>query len=284
MMQQQGENRVTIRQMCQWAGVSRASYHRWSEESEPRAAEMMLREAMQRLCLAHRTYGKRRIHALLVREGWVIGERRVGQWMREDNLLCVRKRRFVLATTSSDHAYGIYPNLAPFVQVSGINQLWVADLTYVRLREEFVYLALVLDVYSRRAIGWSVGRALTAELALQALRQALAERPAPQMHHSDRGAQYACQAYVELLAAAGITISMSRPARPWDNAFCESFIKTLKAEQIDGSAYGRLEEFASRVPQFIDRYYNEQRLHSALGYRTPAEFESELARGRLAQS
>lgn len=277
MMPQQGERRLTIREMCAWAEVSRASYHRWHEASAPREAELMLREAMQEQCLAHRFYGRRRIRALLVREGFVVSERRVGHLMGEDNLLCVRRGKFVLATTDSDHAYGIYPNLAPFFQVTGIHQLWVADITYVRLREEFVYLAVVLDVYSRRAIGWSVGRNLTAEVALQALRQALADRPPPQMHHSDRGAQYACQAYVELLAAAKITISMSRPARPWDNAYCESFIKTLKAEQLDGSKFARLEDFAPHLPRFLDESYNEERLHSALGYRSPAEFERALA-------
>lgn len=278
MMRPQGENRLTIREMCHWAEVSRATYHRWSEQSAPREADTAMREALQRLCLAHRVYGHRRIRALLVREGFAVSKRRVGQLMREDNLLCVRKRKYVLATTHSDHAYGIYPNLAPFVRLSGINQLWVADITYVRLREEFVYLAVVLDVFSRRAVGWSVDRHLTTAVPLRALRQALADRPAPQMHHSDRGVQYASQAYVQTLADAGIAISMSRPARPYDNAYCESFIKTLKAEQLDGSAFRRLEDFAPVVPQVIDQYYNEQRLHSALGYRTPVEFEDEQRR------
>jgi transposase InsO family protein len=194
--------------------------------------------------------------------------------MREDNLLCIRRRRFVI-TTDSDHSWKTYPNLARSMVVTDLNQLWVADITYVRLRLEFVYVAVILDVYSRRVVGWSVQKQIDSALTLEALDLALAQRrtPAGLVHHSDRGVQYACGAYVQRLESHGITLSMSRPGNPWDNAWAESFMKTLKAEEVDGQTYRTLSHAQSSIGTFIEEIYNQQRLHSSLKYLSPAEFE-----------
>jgi transposase InsO family protein len=195
--------------------------------------------------------------------------------MREDNLLCVRRRAFVV-TTDSRHNLRVYPNLAREMTPSAINQLWVADITYIRLRTEFVYLAVVLDAFSRRVIGWALGRTLEAELAIVALRMALIERrPPPDLvHHSDRGVQYASHVYTELLMQHQATISMSRKGNPYDNAACESFMKTLKQEEVYRNEYRDFHEARARIGEFLERVYNQKRLHSALGYVPPAEFEN----------
>jgi transposase InsO family protein len=194
--------------------------------------------------------------------------------MREDNLLCIRRRRFVI-TTDSDHSWKTYPNLARSMVLTDLNQLWVADITYVRLRLEFVYVAVILDVYSRRVVGWSVQDQLDTKLTLEALELALNQRrPSPGLvHHSDRGVQYACRAYVEQLESHGMILSMSRPGNPWDNAWAESFMKTLKAEEVDGHAYRNLAHAKSSIGTFMEDIYNQERLHSSLGYLSPAEFE-----------
>ena len=206
--------------------------------------------------------------------------------MREDNLLCLRKRKFVVATTDSNHSRPVYPNLAGAMTVNGINQLWVADITYIRLEWEFVYLAVVLDAFSRRVIGWALDRTLEDELTLGALRMALERRlPAPGLvHHSDRGIQYASGDYTGLLKQRQITISMSRKGNPYDNAFCESFMKTLKYEEVHRQEYRDLDDARASIGHFLERVYNQKRLHSALGYRAPAQFENGLtaATGALA--
>ena len=272
----QGEARLTIREMCAQVGVSRASYHRYVEEREPIAQERALRDALQKTCLAHRKEGYRRICRRLRRQDHIISPRRTLKMMREDNLLSLRRNKFILPTTNSHHPRRVFPNLARDLKLTQPHQRWVADITYVQLREEEVYLAVVLDVFTRRAVGWAVRRHFNAELVLAALNRALTDRPAPKMHHSDRGVQYACQDYVEKLEKLGVVMSMSRPGTPTDNAYCESFIKTLKAEQLDGLAYRNLEELASALPTVIDVFYNQRHLHSALGYLTPAEFEQSL--------
>jgi putative transposase len=276
-MQMQGDG-LTIREMCESAGVSRASYYRSWRKKEPKQEEVALRAAIQRLAVKDRHYGYRRIGQLLQREGWVINHKRVLRLMREDNLLSIRKRRFVV-TTDSDHRWRVYPNLAGSVVLSGINQLWVADITYVRLQREFIYLAVILDVYSRRVVGWSINRQLDRRIAREALERALEQRqPEPGLiHHSDRGVQYACGDYVKRLETSGITISMSRPGNPYDNAWAESFMKTLKVEEVDGRRYRDLDDASGSIGSFIEETYNGQRLHSALGYRTPMEFEKEIA-------
>ncbi|HET9412981.1 MAG TPA: IS3 family transposase [Pseudolabrys sp.] len=278
-MQTQGEG-LTIREMCESSRVSRASYYRSWRKQEPKQEEVALRDAIQRVALKDRHCGYRRIGRWLKRDGWVVNHKRVLRLMREDNLLSIRRRRFVV-TTDSAHPWRVYPNLARRMVLSAINQLWVADITYVRLQQEFIYLAVILDVYSRRVVGWSISRQLDSSVAQQALESALKQRqPSPGLiHHSDRGVQYACGDYVQRLEAAGITISMSRPGNPWDNAWAESFMKTLKVEEVDGRRYRNFDHATSLIGSFIEELYNAERLHSALDYRSPIEFETEIKKG-----
>lgn len=259
-------------------GVSRAGFYRHWGEHEPRQAEMELRHQVQRVALENRLYGYRRVSEQLQREGWPIGRKRVARIMREDNLLCVRKRRFVL-TTDSNHFWPVYPNLAPQRMVETINQLWVADITYIRLLEEFIYLAVILDAYSRKVIGWELDQTLEARLALAALERALAQRETPPglIHHSDQGVQYCCRDYVKRLESRQILISMSRRGNPYDNAKAESFMKTLKCEEVYLREYRTIEEARESIGHFIEKVYNQKRLHSALGYCPPEEFEQALA-------
>lgn len=274
MMQQQGD--LGIERMCALAGVSRAGYYRHWQASAPRAEETALRDAVQRLALSQRHYGHRRITVALQREGWPVNKKRILRLMREDNLLCVPKRAFVPATTDSRHGWRVYPNLARHLVPMALNQLWVADITYVRLAEAFVYLAVILDAFSRRVIGWSLAGHLQASLALAALEMALGTRevvPGSLIHHSDRGVQYACGDYIARLREVGIQPSMSRIGCPWDNAMAESFMKTLKAEEVDGRSYRDLDDAQASIGLFIETIYNHQRLHSALAYHSPIAFE-----------
>ena len=238
---------------------------------------MELRDAIQRIALEWPCYGRPRITKELRDRGWKVNSKRVYRLMREDNLLCVRKRKFVV-TTDSNHGRKVYPNLAREIVLTGVDQLWVADITYIRLQEEFVFLAVILDAYSRRVIGWALERTLEDQLTLAALRMALARRVVGPglVHHSDRGSQYASNDYTDLLKAHGIRISMSRKANPWDNAACESFMKTLKYEEVYRNEYRDLAEARSSIKRFLEQVYNEKRLHSALAYRSPAKFERSL--------
>ena len=260
--------------MCELAAVSRASFYRDWEQKAPNEAEVALRDVIQRTALAHRDHGYRRITPLLQRAGFVVGEEKVRRILRIDNLLAVRRRKFVV-TTDSNHRFRVYPNLAESMELTAINQLWVADITYIRLRWEFVFLAVVLDAFSRKAIGWELGRTLETRLALAALEAAIASRhPQPGLvHHSDGGTQYASNEYVARLETCGAHLSMSRPASPWENGKCESFIKTLKREEIDARRYVNFAELRLHLEEFIEQIYNKSRLHSALGYRSPEEFE-----------
>ena len=267
--------------MCTLARVSRAGFYRLPPDPPKPDPDLELRDALQRIALEFPSYGWPRMTAELKRRGWAVNHKRVYRLMREDNLLCLRRRKFVV-TTDSDHGLPVYPNLARAMALTGLDQLWVADLTYLRLELEFVYLAVILDAFSRRVIGWALDRTLEAELTLQALRVALAQRrPVPGLvHHSDRGVQYASRDYTRLLQDHGIQISMSRKANPWDNAACESFIKTLKYEEVYRTEYRDLAEARASIGVFLEKVYNQKRLHSALGYLPPLEFE----RGLLAQT
>jgi transposase InsO family protein len=275
---------LTIGRMVELGGVSRGSFYRFDGDSRPQPdTDLDLRDAIQRIALEWPSYGRPRITAELRRRGWKVNPKRVYRLMREDNLLCVRKRKFVV-TTDSNHGRKVYPNLAGEMVLTGIDQLWVADITYIRLQSEFVYLAVVIDAYSRRVIGWALDRTVEDDLTLAALRRALElRRPATGLvHHSDRGSQYASGDYTELLKAHGCQISMSHKASPWENAGCESWMKTLKAEEVYRQEYRDLAEAWASIAQFIDQVYNQKRLHSALGYRPPVEFEQVLAvSGRL---
>jgi putative transposase len=275
MMQQQGEFRAD--RMCELAQVSRAGFYRDWLQAAPQEAEMAIRDAVQKAALdTHRRNGYRPVLELVRRAGFAVSENRVRRIMREDNLLAVRRRKFVV-TTDSGHDFQIFPNLAQHVVLTDVNQLWVADITYVRLLAEFVFLAVVVDAFSRKVVGWALGRTLQASLPLLALNRALeARRPGRGLvHHSDRGSQYACDDYVRRLEQAGAIISMSRPARPWENGKCESFLKTLKAEEIEAGKYRTMEELELNIKEFIESFYNTKRLHSALNYLSPEEFEAE---------
>jgi len=265
--------------MCYLVGVSRASYYRNLEEVVPDEAEMAVRAAIQEVVLRHRRrYGYRRVAVDLRRQGMVVNHKRVLRIMSEDNLLAIRYRKYIL-TTKSQHDCQVYLNLAARMSVTGINQLWVADITYIRLRREFVFLAVVIDRYSRKAIGWALDRSLAATVAVTALRQAIGHRQPPPgvVHHSDQGTQYASAEYAAVLQSNQMIPSMSRPANPYDNAACESFMKTLKQEEIYCNQYADFAELSQHLEEFIDAYYNRLRLHSALGYRTPEEFERDAA-------
>ena len=270
---------ATVRRLCQLGNVSRAGYYRRFDAHAPARADADLRDAIQRSSLAHRHYGYRRIAAQLRREGRIVNAKRVLRLMREDNLLCLRARPFVPRTTDSRHGFEIVPNLIRGLVPTGLDQIWVADITYVRLGEAFVYLAVILDAFSRLCVGWALDDRLEAKLALDALDMALdARSPAPGtlIHHSDRGVQYASIDYGRRLSARSIAISMSRIANPYDNAKAESFMKTLKAEEVNGKAYATIAHARRDIAHFITAVYNTQRLHSALGYKPPAEFEAEL--------
>jgi transposase InsO family protein len=263
--------------MCQLAQVSRAGWYRRRSPEPPVRRNVVLRDQIQKVALAWPVYGSRRITAELKRRGWAVNRKRVQRLMRQDNLLCLRKRRFVV-TTDSDHPLPVYRNLARAMVLTGTDQLWRADLTYIRLLEEFIYLAVILDAYSRRVIGWALDRTLEDSLTLAALRMALARRRLSPglIHHSDRGVQYASTDYTGLLQDHGIQISMSRKANPWDNAACESFMKTLKCEEVYRIEYRDLSHARERIGEFLEKIYNRERLHSSLGYLPPAEFERGL--------
>ena len=272
--------------MAELGRVSRSGFYRYDAN---RAAgpdpDMDLRDAIQRIAVEWPSYGRPRITEELRRRGWTVNPKRVRRILKEDNLLCLRKRKFVV-TTDSQHGRKIYPNLASQMVVSDINQLWVADITYIRLQSEFIFLAVILDAYSRRVIGWALDRTLEDDLTLAALRMALSQRTIQPglVHHSDRGSQYASGDYTDLLKDHGIDISMSRKGNPRDNAACESFMKTLKYEEVHRSEYRDMSEARQSIRRFLESVYNQKRLHSALSYCPPAEFEQALAASKQAGS
>jgi len=279
---------LSIERMCDLSQVSRAGFYRFVEaqhgvvQNGILQQDMQLRSQIQQIALQHRLrYGYRRIIKDVRELGWKINHKRLLRLLREDNLLSLRRRKFVV-TTQSKHKFQVRWNLAGRMQLTGINQLWVADITYIRLHEEFVYLAVILDAFSRKVVGWALGRNLTSDLTLAALRQALVERKPPPglVHHSDRGVQYACSEYVKLLEEHGIMMSMSRAGNPFDNARCESFIKTLKQEEIYLNQYQNLEDLRINIQAFIEDYYNRCRRHSALQYQSPESLNKACSRLR----
>jgi len=275
---------LSIERMCLLAGVSRAGFYRYLRGFDPWDEEMLLRSEIQKIVLQHQgRYGYRRATAELRRRGMLVNHKRVARIMREDSLVGDAAK---LATPSNraPKATEIYINLANRMRLTGVDQVWVADITFIRLKREFVYLAAVLDRFSRKVVGWDLDRTLTTRLPLAALQMAVLNRnPAPGLvHHSDRGIQYADSGYLRMLHEHGIYPSVSRPGRPGDNANCESFFRTLKREEIDAREYGNLEDLRLGIAAFIELYYNENRLHSALGYRPPAEFERVTRSGEAA--
>jgi putative transposase len=269
----------SIEHLCRLSGVSRAGFYRFGEVRAPKRAEADLRDKIQTIALKNRFYGYRRVCRDLWRvDGLKVNHKHVLRLMREDNLLRLRERPFVPYTTNSRHEFPIVANLTRGRVPTGLDQIWVADITYVRLAGQFVYLAVVLDAFSRRVIGWALADHLEASLAIEALDMALTARsPEPGLiHHSDRGVQYACADYCDKLAARGALISMSRAGNPYDNAKAERFMRTLKEEEVNGKTYASVDDARAHIGAFLENVYNRARLHSALGYKPPVEFEAEL--------
>jgi transposase InsO family protein len=270
-----------LKSLGEAVGLSRSTISRqlWSVPvAQTAEKDTERRSEIQKVALEMRTYGYRPITKELRRREKIINHKVVLRLLREDNLLCLRQRAFV-TTTDSAHHFKVYPNLARELLLTDINQLWVGDITYIRLRKEFVYLAALLDAFSRRCIGWSLARYLDARLPLAALQMALQNRsfkPGALTHHSDRGVQYASKEYVQVLQQNQIIISMSRIGNPYDNAIAERFMRTLKYEEVYMNDYDSFAEVLHSVQHFIDAVYNHKRLHSALGYLPPAEFEASL--------
>jgi putative transposase len=271
---------LSLRQLCVLLGVSRAWYYaRQQEDRAAQAEATRLRDAIERLVLAFPGYGYRRVTVALQRDGWAVNHKRVLRIMHAEALLCQLKRRFVV-TTDATHGLPTYPNLLAGLAITRLDQVWVADITYIRLPTTFVYLACILDACSRRCIGWQLARTIDTQLTLAALERAIAtRRPSVDLiHHSDRGVQYASADYVARLASLGARISMSAKGNPYDNARAESFFKTLKREEVYLQQYQTFAEAEANLARFIEDVYNRKRLHSSLGYWPPVEFE-ERARG-----
>jgi len=269
---------LSVSRLCSAVALCRAEYYRHSNCTPEAEPDLELRQEIQAIAADMPAYGYRRITAQLARNGVVANHKRVLQLMRKDGLLCVRKPAFV-NTTQSQHSFTIYPNLVPTLSIDGPDQLWVADITYIHLRRDVFYLAVMLDAFSRRVIGWQMDSTLGAQLTVAALQKALAQRTiTPNLvHHSDRGTQYAANVYANLLKEQGIRISMSRSGNPYDNAQAERFIKTLKYEEIYLNEYENFAEARFRIGDFLDEVYNHKRLHSKLGYVPPAEFEQSFS-------
>jgi putative transposase len=271
------ESGWSVKSTCALLNLPRSTWYRWCDSEALPDLDIELRDEIQKLALEKSVYGYRRMTAALRRQGLVLNHKRVLRIMREDNLLCLRKQRFI-TTTDSEHGLTVYPNLAREMQVNGLNQLWVSDITYIKLRGEFIYLAVILDAFSRRVIGWELSRRMDAALTLNALKMALSTRDVKPglVHHSDRGVQYASTEYTKLLKGSGITISMSRKGNPYDNAMAESFMKTLKYEEVYLTEYANLSEARSRISHFLEQVYNCERLHSRIGYVPPVEYETQF--------
>lgn len=275
-----GEAGIPVTKAAELLGVSRSGYYRWRKKTNDNSGDMELRNLIQKIAIEFPAYGYRRITAELRNRGYTVNHKKVLRLMREDNLLCVKKT-FKPVTTNSNHKYRKYPNLLKDLEINRINQVWAADITYIRLQREYVYLAVILDLFSRKCVGWELSRNLDAQLTLNALRKALRNRK-PLIHHSDQGVQYASKEYVSCLEEHGIKISMSRKGNPYDNAFVESFIGTLKTEEVYLNEYETFSDALSNIGEFIEEVYNRKRLHSSLGYKSPEDFEKEVGLNTVA--
>jgi transposase InsO family protein len=274
---------ANVERLCQLTQVSRAGFYRYLRNGWPAEEDVNLQSAIQDVVLEHRwRYGYRRVTAQLRQCGMVVNHKRVARIMREDNLLTVRREPASAASHEGVGGVQIYLNLPRRMGLTDPNQLWIADITYIRLRTEFVYLAVILDAFSRIVVGWALGRTLQAKLPLHALKNAIASRQRPPgvVHHSDQGVQYVCRDYMQALHEHQMVPSMSRPANPYDNATCESFLRTLKREEINANTYRDFAQLEQGVREFIEQYYNRLRLHSALSYQSPEEFEKRATQRR----
>lgn len=281
-----GDLSLPISRSCRALEVSRSGYYKWRTKHEIISFDDMdLRNQIQRIALEFPGYGYRRITAELQNLGYVVNRKRVLRLMRQDNLLCLKKK-FKPVTTDSNHGLPVYPNLLKSTKITGLNQVWASDITYIQLLHENIYLAVILDLYSRKCIGWELSRNIESLLVLNALSKALDNRWSESIHgivhHSDQGVQYASRDYVECLKQHEIQISMSRKGNPYDNAFAESFIKTLKVEEVYLNESGTFEDAYRNIWRFIEKVYNHKRLHSALDYRSPEQFEMEVALNTVA--
>jgi len=280
------KNEIPVKDACTAFQISKGSYYHWKNSEKQQDLNVYLRKEIQGIALEFPFYGYRRISKELGRRELQINHKKVLRIMKEDKLLCRRKRAFKPVTTNSDHNCRIYPNLAKGLIVTGLNQLWVVDITYIRMPHGFIYLAAIEDVFSRKCIGWSLGIAIDTELVLKALEMALTKRKAigfsNLIHHSDRGVQYASDEYVDELKKLNIKISMSRSGNPYDNAFAESFNKTIKVEEVYINEYETFEDAYKNIKHFIELVYNKKRLHSSIGYVPPDEFEREVLKTRAA--
>src|SRR5215470_14308291 len=270
----------SISKACQIAGLPSSTFYYKPDKQQRKRRDdedEKLRQQIERIHEEFPGYGHRRVTPELKRRGQKVNKKRVRRVMKKFGLRPITWRTF-MRTTDSRHALPVYPNLAKNRQVRGINQVWVADITYIRIRSSFVYLAAILDLYSRRVVGWAISKRIDTELCVTALRMALETRRGRGcIHHSDRGVQYASAAYVALLRQHGLQISMSAKGNPYDNAFMESFYKTLKYEEVHLSNYETYEDVIERLPFFIEQVYNRKRLHSSIGYVPPIEFEAAIS-------
>ena len=274
---------LTMSQKALLLAIDRSGYYKWLQKPPPDAKmvheDMQLRDEMHHIALEFPRYGYRRMSVELENRGYPVNHKKVLRLMKEDNLLCVKKH-FKPLTTDSNHSHRVYPNLIKHINITLPNQVWASDITYIQLTDTFVYLSVILDLFTRKCIGWQLGRYIDTQLTLDALHQALCQRWNPTLqgliHHSDQGVQYASTQYVELLKDHGFQISMSRKGNPYDNAFVESFMKTLKYEEVYLNEYNTYSDAYQNIQRFIDDVYNKKRLHSSLGYKSPDAFEQEV--------
>ena len=270
---------IPVSKACNALDVGRSAYYAWKNGEKLSDIESELRKIIEGIALEFSGYGYRRVTKEIHRRGTRINHKKVLRIMREEKLLCTKKK-YKPKTTDSSHRYQVYPNLAKDLEVTGLNQLWVADITYIQLLDQYVYLAVIIEIFSRKCIGWELSRNIDAMLTLNALEMAISERKSigfdGLVHHSDQGVQYASKEYVNRLHENGIKISMSRKGNPYDNAFAESFIKTLKYEEVNMKEYTTMEEAYDNIKEFIDEVYNNKRLHSSIGYVPPEEFEQKI--------